>query len=92
MMDLHDRIVRELLEHKSFAALIWLIECGRELEFSVDGVPCFISRSGSEMSVSLWVDGNQQAFDSMEQLIENAVIGQNRFLDIWDSVQIDTLF
>ena len=91
-MDLHDRIVRELLEHKSFAALIWLIERGRELEFSVDGVPCFISRSGSEKVVSLWVDGKQQAFDSIEQLIENAVIGQNRLLDICNTIQISTLF
>lgn len=91
-MDLHERIVRELLECKSLAALIWLNECGRELEFSVDSVPCFISRSGSERRVSLWVDGNQQAFDSIEQLIEKAVIGQNRLLDIWDSVQINTLF
>lgn len=91
-MELHERIVRELLKQKSFAALIWLIEHGRELEFSVDGVPCFISRSGSDQHVSLWVDGNQQAFDSMEQLIENAVIGQNRLLDIWDSIQISTLF
>ena len=91
-MDLHDRIARELLECKSLAALIWLIERGRELEFSADGVPCFISRSGSDQHVSLWVDGNQQAFDSMELLTQKAVIGQNRLADSWDSVQIDTLF
>ena len=91
-MELHERIVRELLKQKSFAALIWLIEHGRELEFSVDGVPCFISRSGSDQHVSLWVDGNQQAFDSMEQLIENAVIGQNSFMTLWDNIQITTLF
>ncbi len=91
-MDLHERIVWELLEHKYFAALIWLIECGRELEFSVDGVPCFISRSGSDRYVSLWADGNQQAFDSVELLIENAVIGQDRLMDIWDGLQIDTLY
>lgn len=91
-MELHERIVRELLEQKSFAALIWLIEHGRELEFSVDGVPCFISRSDSDQHVSLWVDGNQQAFDSMEQLIENAVIGQNSFMTLWDNIQISTLF
>lgn len=91
-MELHDRIVRELLEQKSFAALIWLIEHGRELEFSVDGVPCFISRSGSDQHVSLRVDGNQQAFDSMEQLIETASIGQNSFMTLWNNIQITTLF
>ena len=91
-MELHDRIVRELLEQKSFAALIWLIEHGRELEFSVDGVPCFISRSGSDQHVSLRVDGNQQAFDSMEQLIETASIGQNSFMTLWNNIQINTLF
>ena len=91
-MELHERIVRELLKQKSFAALIWLIEHGRELEFSVDGVPCFISRSGSDQHVSLWVDGNQQAFDSMEQLIETASIGQNSFMTLWNNIQITTLF
>ena len=31
-MNVHDLIVTELFEEKSLAALIFLIDCGRELE------------------------------------------------------------
>ena len=45
-MDVHDLIVNEMFEHKSLAALIFLIDCGRELEFKVNGEEYFLSCDG----------------------------------------------
>ena len=44
-MDIHDLIVNELFNKKSIAALIFLIDCGRELEFKMNGKEYFISFS-----------------------------------------------
>lgn len=44
-MELHDRIVKELDRTKSLAALIWLVQQGREVEFTVEGKGYFFSRS-----------------------------------------------
>lgn len=89
---LHDKIVNELLEHKTLSSLIWLINMGRELEFSFGGQSGFISQSGSDRYVSLCFNGEKQSFDSMEQLLEYAVLDGNRLMDVWNSVQLDFLF
>ena len=91
-MELYEQIQRELLDQKSLAAMIWLIDRGRELEFSVNDVPCFISRSGSAQYVSLWVDGNEQSFESVETLLETAVVQQEPLLHLWPVIHIETLF
>ena len=91
-MGLYEQIERELLDQKSLAALIWLIDRGRELEFSANGVACFISRSGSAQYVSLWVDGSEQSFGSVETLLENASIQQKPLLHLWPLIHIETLF
>ena len=41
-MDLYDLIIHELEVKKSLAALIYLIERGRELEFTVNGMEYFL--------------------------------------------------
>ena len=91
-MGLYEQIERELLVRKSLASLIWLIDRGRELEFTANDVPCFISRSGSSQYVSLWVDGNEQSFESVEVLLENASIQQKPLLHLWPLIHIETLF
>ena len=91
-MELHDRIVEELDQTKSLAALIWLIDRGRELEFSVEGKGYFLSRSKAEQYVSLWDSAAQQGFDAVEQLLENAVIDGRPFLDAWQDAKIETIF
>ncbi len=90
--DLHDRIVEELDRTKSLAALIWLVERGRELEFSVEGKGYFLSRSKAEQYVSLWDSKTEQSFDTVEQLLENAAIGGRPFLDAWKDAKIETIF
>lgn len=91
-MRLHDIIVEELIEKKSLAALIYLISCGRELEFKVEGKEYFISCDNSKKYVSLWKNKSEQSFDSLSELIENATIENHTFLSIWDQVEIRTLF
>lgn len=89
---MHDLIVQELENTKSLAALIFLIERGRELEFSYNGGGYFISRSRAQRFVSLWDRQNEQSFDSVEELIENAVIGNQSLMSVWKDVNIETLF
>lgn len=89
---LHDLIVTELLEQKSLAALIYLINSGRELEFNVNDKQYFISRDKAEKYVSIWDKINEQSFDSVAELIENAIIGDKPFLSVWKDVEIETLF
>lgn len=91
-MGLHDRIAEELDQTKSLAALIWLVERGRELEFSVEGKGYFLSRSKAEQYVSLWDSKTEQSFDTVEQLLENAAISGRPFLDAWKDAKIETIF
>ena len=91
-MDIHDLIVNELFNKKSLAALIFLIDCGRELEFKMNGKEYFISCSGSKNYVSLWENKNEQSFDSVLELIENAAIENMCFLTVWDQVELEYLY
>lgn len=90
--DLHDIIADELIEHKSLGALIYLIDAGRELDFAVDGISCFISKSNALKYVSLWTESNEQSFDSVEELLECAIVGGDRLLSVWENAKIETLF
>ncbi len=91
-MDLHDLIVDELINKKSLSALIWLINHGRELELSVENIPCFISHNKSNKTVSLWVNQSEQSFNSMEELIQNSTVNEKPFLLLWNDAVIETLF
>ncbi len=92
MLDLHDFIVNELFEKKSVSALIWLIEQGREAEIKIDGTKIFISKHISAGKVSLCQNKKEQTFESVEELIEKAVINNKMFLETWDSAIVETLF
>jgi len=92
MFDIHEKIVNELFEKKSIAAFIWLICQGRELELSYYGTKAFVSKDSSKYFVSLWVESSKQAFSSVEELWENAVVSEYRLCDIWERVTLDTLF
>ncbi len=52
--NMYDGVINELFQHHSLAALIFLINNGRELEFSINDQKYFISHSGSSKVVSLW--------------------------------------
>ncbi len=91
-MCLHDIIVEELTEKKSLAALIYLICHGRELEFEIEGKEYFISCDKSKKYVSLWNNQNEQSFNSVDELIENATIENSSFLSLWEKSTIQTLF
>lgn len=90
--NLHDIITDELLDKKSLAALIYLIDSGRELEFTINGKQYFISCSNSNKYVSLWHKENEQSFDSVYQLIENSIIENKSFISLWEAIEINELF
>lgn len=91
-MCLHELIVDEFERSKSLSALIYLIDNGRELEFSLYGKKYFISCDKSQKYVSLWDNQNEQSFNSVEELIENAVISNSALLSVWPEIQIETIF
>ena len=91
-MDIHDLIVNELFENKSLSALIFLIDCGRELEFKVNGKEYFISCDNSKKYVSLWAQKNEQSFVSVLELIENATIENECFLTAWEQAELEYLY
>ena len=88
----HDRIVKELFAYKSLAALIFLIDAGRELEFVRRNERYFISRSGSAEYVSLWHDNREYSFGSVPELIGNLSLENETFLMIWSEAEPETLF
>ncbi len=92
VVDYYDIIVNELCTGKSVAALIYMINRGRELEFKYKDTDGFISRSGSQSYVSLWCNKGEQAFLSLEDLLENAVIDGEKLVDIWADIKIGYLF
>ena len=91
-MHLHDLIVSEFEQTKSLAALIYLIDRGRELEFSFSGTVYFLSRYKSQKYVSLWDNQNEQSFNSTEELIENAIVSNSTLLSVLPEIQIETIF
>ena len=88
---IHDLITSELFEKKSLAALIFLIDCGQELEFNVKGIKCFISCAYSKKYVSLYINEDEQSFDSVSELIANAIIEDMKFLEAWEQVELEYL-
>jgi len=90
--NLYDNLANELFQYHSLAALLYLINAGRELEFSYKEIKCFISKNGSAKTVSLWISEDEQAFDSIESLIENAVFCNQQFMHIFHDITLETLF
>ena len=88
----HDSAIAALFEQKSLDALRYLIDHGRELEFSYAGENYFISRSNAQKYVSLWGNGTQQSFDSVPTLIDNATLQQTPFRTAWMLVVLQYLF
>ena len=91
-MELHDRIVAELEETRSLAALIWLVDRGREVEFSAEGKGYVLSRSKAGKYVSLWDSKTEQSFGSVEELLERAKVSGRPFLAAWKDARIETIF
>lgn len=91
-MAVHELIVNELFEKKSLAALIFLIDSGRELEFNVHGYKCFITCDNSKKYVSLYINEIEHNFDSVYELITNAMIADNSFLVAWEQAELEYLY
>lgn len=91
-MYLHDLIVDEFKHTKSLSALVYLLEHGREIEFSFEGRKYFISRSQFQKQISFWDNQKEQSFDSIEELIENADVLDTALLNICSKIQLETIF
>lgn len=91
-MDVYDAIVKELFDNKSLSAFIYLIDHGRELEFTYNNKECFVSKDQTQKYVSIWIDKDEQSFESMEQLLEKACIDTFYLIVIWHQVEFGFLY
>ena len=91
-MIIQDIFVKELFDKHSMAALFYLIEAGRELEFEFKGESYFLSKDGSAKYCSLWKDDAEQAFVSVEEMLTNAAIADRYFYEVWNEIEISTLY
>lgn len=89
---LHQYLQDELCNSNSLGALVYLIEKGREFEFYHKGKLCFISRFKFQKTVSLWIDKMEYAFDNFDKLADYKVFENKSLLEIWDEIEIETLF
>lgn len=87
-----DQMEQELFEKHSLTALVYLIECGRELEFEVHGHTCFLSKYETSQNFSLWVDQKEQSFSSMAALLKRGQVHNAGFVSVWEKSKIITLF
>ena len=92
MYDLHEYLANELCNNKSLGALTYLLGKGREFEFSYKGTLCFISRSETQKEVSIWIDKKEHAFDNIDDLAEAKIFNNKTLLDIWNEIEVETLF
>ena len=88
----HDEMAAALLEEKSLAALAYLIDHGRELEFAFGANTYFISRDKAAKYVSLWKGEEEQSIDHVYDLIEHAEVEGQIFFKMWKDCEIRTLF
>ena len=88
----HDEMVTALLEEKSLAALVYLIDHGRELEFISGEHTYFISKDKAAKDVSLWKKEQEQSFDHMYDLIEHGKVEGKPFFKVFKESEICTLF
>ncbi len=88
----HEVMQNALFESGSLEALAFLINAGRELEFTYRGVGGFISCDGSKKGVSVWTEGAEQSFAGVAEMIDKAVIAGKTFRSVWNEIEIKTLF
>ncbi len=91
-MEMHDMICDELFEKKSVAAFMWLISQGRELEAAYDGQLFLISSDKSKKEVSLWINKAENSFETIEDLVQFGEIKGKKIIDIWNEIDLETLF
>ena len=91
-MEMHDMICDELFEKKSVAAFMWLISQGRELEAAYDGQLFFITFDKSKEKVSLWINKEEKSFETIEDLVQFGEIKGKKIIDIWNEIDLETLF
>lgn len=90
-LKLHDLIVEELSNKKSIAALIFLINAGRELEFSFDGIEFFISGHTKGQGIELAQSNHAEHFEDMHKLICCSTLASVPFIDAWPNVILNCL-
>lgn len=89
-MNIHDIIANEFFETKSIASFIYLIELGREVELLYKEHSLFISRDGAKKALSIWVDEDEQSFNSVEELLLDGQIFGKKILEIWNEIKINS--
>ena len=91
MENLYELLLKEFWEKHSLAALLYLLDGGREINFTYKGYECGIFRDYGK----IYFDGKQieeQTFSTAFDVLANAKIEGKLFCDIWEDIEIDALF
>ncbi len=64
---------------------------GREVEFLYKEHSLFVSRDGAKKAFSIWVDKDEQSFNSVEELLLDGQIFGKNILEIWNEIEINSL-
>ena len=91
-MELHQRHTDALFATKSLDALVFLIDAGRELEFTFGGQAYFLSGCDTGGYICLYCGAHVQRFDTMQELIRNAVLLDQPFSQAWYQAELQYLF
>lgn len=91
MRDLYEMITDELFNNKSIAALLFLLQGGRELTFKYNNEELSITRDGEKYYLNSSKDCIQ-TYDSAWQLLEDGKLGENKFLHVWKEIELITLY
>lgn len=87
----HSRAAEALFHHHALDALCYLIEQGRELEFTYQDQAYFLSTSQSTGYVSLWQGKKEDAYSSMDCFLQTALLQDTPFLVAWADVELQYL-
>ena len=92
MFELYDIIVNELYNHKTIAALLFLLDNGRELSFLYKDIEYSITWKNKLLYLDNENHDNVQIFSNSWELVENSKIEKYKFLEVWNEIKLLTLF
>jgi hypothetical protein len=91
MSDLYEMIVNEL-NNKSIAALLFLLDNGRELSFEYNNTRYAITWNGEKLYLDNENHNDLQKFDDTWNFIENALLQEKTFIEVWEDIKLINLF
>ncbi|MDQ0360619.1 hypothetical protein [Breznakia pachnodae] len=89
-ISLHKLLTTELLQNHSIAALMQLIEMGREIELRYNDEVISITRLNDKLILA--DNDNSLYFDDVWSLVIKGEVGEGYFVNYWNKMSVKVLF